>query len=162
MQTCRRGVALYPRILRWDVYVCCSLGGFSISFCSWVGWDSAYIWRSAVLYLLLGGTRCVFGLNMWNNLELTGEMLVGSSVCGGEVFYSLRSVAMRGPSFRSRFFAGFSFFPFFPSTSSLFLVVTYTLHLHFTILGFVMIYLGTLCWVMSVCFSFLGFCSILT
>jgi len=30
-QTCRRGVALYRCILRCDVYVCCSLGGFSIS-----------------------------------------------------------------------------------------------------------------------------------
>ena len=114
---CRRGVALCPCILRWDVFICCSLGGFSVSFCSWVGCDSANIWRSTVLCLLLGGTKCVcvcvLGLHLWNNLELIGEVLAGSSVCGGEVFYSLRSVAMRGPSFRSRFFCGFLLFLFF-------------------------------------------------
>ena len=37
-----------------------------------------------------------------NNLDVIGEVRAGSSACGGEVFYSLRSVAVRGSSFRSR------------------------------------------------------------
>jgi len=97
-------------------------------------------------------------LHLWNNLELIGEVFAGSSVCGGEVFYSLMSVVMRGPSFQSRFFCGFLIFSFFPSSSCLFLVVTCTYTYTCTLLGFVTFYLGTLCWVMPVCFSFLGCC----
>jgi len=35
-------------------------------------------------------------------LDVIGEVHAGSSACGGEVLYSLRSVAVRGSSFRSR------------------------------------------------------------
>ena len=35
-------------------------------------------------------------------LDVIGEVGAGSSACGGEVLYSLRSVAVRGSSLRSR------------------------------------------------------------
>jgi len=37
-----------------------------------------------------------------NNLAVIGEVHAGSSARGGEVFYSLRFVVVRGSSFRSR------------------------------------------------------------
>jgi len=37
-----------------------------------------------------------------NNLDLIGEVREGTRACRGEVLYSLRSVAVRGSSFRSR------------------------------------------------------------
>jgi len=37
-----------------------------------------------------------------NNLDVICEVHAGTGACRGEVFYSLRSVAVRGSSFQSR------------------------------------------------------------
>jgi len=42
------------------------------------------------------------GQNLRMILDVIGEVRAGSSACGGEVSYSLSSVAVRGSSFRSR------------------------------------------------------------
>ena len=67
-----------------------------------------------------------------NNLDVIGEVRAGSSACGGEVFYSLRFVVVRGSSFWSRLLRVSPF---------CLLVVTCTC----TTLVFVVAYISTLC-----------------